>query len=40
MQIFFGQETIVQKLKIHKLIFIYLLSGVYKFTRKRRTEGN
>ena len=23
-----------------KLIFIYLLSGVYKFTRKRRTEGN
>ena len=39
-QIFFGQETIVQKLKIHKLIFIYLLSGVYKFTRKRRTEGN
>lgn len=24
----------------NKLIFIYLLSGVYKFTRKRRTEGN
>ena len=24
----------------NKLIFIYLLSGVYKFTRKRRTERN
>ena len=24
----------------NELIFIYLLSGVYKFTRKRRTEGN
>ena len=24
----------------NKLIFIYLLSGVYKFTRKRRTEAN
>ena len=24
----------------NKLIFIYLLSGVYKFTRKRRTKRN
>ena len=34
------QEAKEQYVIENKLIFIYLLSGVYKFTRKRRTEGN